>query len=274
MIAISPPNRRRPIEASPSARRSSASPSTGNSTATIPKARIAALTSASKIHPTRIARSPRTRRTYVRALQPGRQGTHAADPKQCGRSWIPQLRCDLSDRPETRPHVRTTASSAAKVAMAVASHSGGSAALVQRLLYLIFQQVIGLVLLMRRPYSTKDVELLVLQHEVVVLRRTNPRPRLSWADRAAFAALVGPGVSRFCGALPGRARLWGAHTGPGATSQVQPCAPCPHTSPRLRPCWFGAGAPKMCVPMSRHEGRSTSEQNDQRPLLRGDGGHA
>jgi hypothetical protein len=59
-----------------------------------------------------------------------------------------------------------------------------------RLLYLIFWHVLGLVLLMVRPSSTKDVELLVLRHEVAVLRRTNPRPRLDWADRAVFAALV------------------------------------------------------------------------------------
>ena len=59
-----------------------------------------------------------------------------------------------------------------------------------RLLYLIFRQVLGLVLLMGRPSSTKDVELLVLRHEIAVLRRTNPRPRMDWADRAVFAALV------------------------------------------------------------------------------------
>ena len=59
-----------------------------------------------------------------------------------------------------------------------------------RLLYLIFWQVLGLVLLMGRTSSTKDVELLVLRHEVAILRRTNPRPRLDWADRAVFAALV------------------------------------------------------------------------------------
>ena len=58
------------------------------------------------------------------------------------------------------------------------------------LLYLIFRQVLGLVLLMGRTSSTKDVELLVLRHEVAVLRRTNPRPRLDWADRAVLAALV------------------------------------------------------------------------------------
>jgi len=59
-----------------------------------------------------------------------------------------------------------------------------------RLPYLIFRQVLGLVLLMVRTSSTKDVELLVLRHEVAILRRTNPRPRVDWADRAVLSALV------------------------------------------------------------------------------------
>ena len=59
-----------------------------------------------------------------------------------------------------------------------------------RLLYLIFWQVLGLLLLIGRTSATKDVELLVLRHEVAVLRRTNPRQRMDWADRVVFAALV------------------------------------------------------------------------------------
>jgi hypothetical protein len=47
-----------------------------------------------------------------------------------------------------------------------------------RLLYLIFLQVLRLISLLGRTASSKDVELLVLRHEVAVLRRTNPRPRV------------------------------------------------------------------------------------------------
>ena len=68
--------------------------------------------------------------------------------------------------------------------------SGTITAVSLRLSYLIFRQVLGLILLLGRSSSTKDVELLVLRHEVAVLRRTNPRPRLDWADRAIFAALI------------------------------------------------------------------------------------
>jgi putative transposase len=67
---------------------------------------------------------------------------------------------------------------------------GMIAAVSLRLLYLIFLRILGLVLLMGRTSSTKDVELLILRHEVAVLRRTNPRPRLDWADRAVLAALI------------------------------------------------------------------------------------
>jgi hypothetical protein len=59
-----------------------------------------------------------------------------------------------------------------------------------RLLYLIFDRLLGWLLLLCRTSASKDIELLVLRHEVAVLRRTNPKPRLEWADRALFAALI------------------------------------------------------------------------------------
>ena len=59
-----------------------------------------------------------------------------------------------------------------------------------RLLYLIFSQLLSWLTLLPRAPSSKDIELLVLRHEVAVLRRTNPKPRLDWADRALLAALI------------------------------------------------------------------------------------
>ena len=59
-----------------------------------------------------------------------------------------------------------------------------------RLLYLIFVRVCDWLILLGRSSASKDVELLVLRHEVAMLRRTNPRPRLGWADRAILAALI------------------------------------------------------------------------------------
>jgi putative transposase len=59
-----------------------------------------------------------------------------------------------------------------------------------RLLYLIFVRLCGWLILLGRSSASKDIELLVLRHEVAVLRRTRPKPGLDWADRAVLAALI------------------------------------------------------------------------------------
>jgi hypothetical protein len=67
-----------------------------------------------------------------------------------------------------------------------APKQSGMIAAVTLLLYLIFQQMLGLVLLTGRTTSSKDVELPVLRHEVAILLwvpRTVSRPLIS-----AFAA--------------------------------------------------------------------------------------
>jgi hypothetical protein len=61
---------------------------------------------------------------------------------------------------------------------------------VVRLLYRIFVNVLGRLVLLARSSASKDAEILILRHEIAVLRRTNPKPRIGWTDRALLSALA------------------------------------------------------------------------------------
>jgi putative transposase len=49
-----------------------------------------------------------------------------------------------------------------------------------RLLYLIMIRVFGWLLLLGRGQASKDAEIMVLRHEVTVLRRQVTRPKPDW----------------------------------------------------------------------------------------------
>jgi putative transposase len=74
-----------------------------------------------------------------------------------------------------------------------------SALVLIRLVYLFVVRVLGWLALLAGSDAAKDVEILVLRHEIAVLRRQVARPRPDWADRAILAALAR--------LLPGRLRL-------------------------------------------------------------------
>ena len=57
-----------------------------------------------------------------------------------------------------------------------------------RMLYRIMVRVFSWLVLLGPSQASNDAEILVLRHEVAVLRRQVTRPRPDWADRAILAA--------------------------------------------------------------------------------------
>ena len=58
-----------------------------------------------------------------------------------------------------------------------------------KLAYVVLCRSIQLLVLLARGDAAKDLELIVLRHQLAVLRRQTPRPRLEPADRALLAAV-------------------------------------------------------------------------------------
>ena len=58
-----------------------------------------------------------------------------------------------------------------------------------RLVYLAVSRAFAWLALLARSGASKDVEILVLRHEITVLRRQVASPKPDWADRGVLAAL-------------------------------------------------------------------------------------
>jgi hypothetical protein len=59
-----------------------------------------------------------------------------------------------------------------------------------RLIYVMFSKLLGWMVLRIRCVTSKEIEILVLRHQLAVLQRRTPDRRMSWTDRGVIAALV------------------------------------------------------------------------------------
>src|SRR5690242_201346 len=59
-----------------------------------------------------------------------------------------------------------------------------------RLIYRSLATLLSWLALLARSSASKNAEILILRHEVAALRRSNPKPKTDWADRALLAALA------------------------------------------------------------------------------------
>jgi hypothetical protein len=98
-------------------------------------------------------------------------------------------------------------------------------------LYLALRALLGALVRSRRGLHVKDIELLVLRHELEILRRQVARPKLGAADRALLAA--------FACHLP-RSSFGGA-SGDAADAVSLASGPCaPEVAATRRPAWSAA----------------------------------
>jgi hypothetical protein len=58
------------------------------------------------------------------------------------------------------------------------------------LIYVMLTKLLGWIVLRARANTSKEIEILVLRHQLAVVRRRTPRPRMRWTDRAVIAALA------------------------------------------------------------------------------------
>ena len=106
-----------------------------------------------------------------------------------------------------------------------------------RLAYLLLTRVLSWMTLLARSDAAKNVEILVLRHEVSVLRRHNRHPRLTWLDRAILSALsrlLTPPLRHLRLVSPRTLLRWHAHLVARRWTYPRRQLGRPPTSPRVR----------------------------------------
>ena len=59
-----------------------------------------------------------------------------------------------------------------------------------KLIYQMFTKLLSWIVLHARSDTANEIEILVLRHQLAVLKRRTPRPPIRWSDRAVLAALT------------------------------------------------------------------------------------
>jgi hypothetical protein len=99
--------------------------------------------------------------------------------------------------------------------------------------YLALRRVLELMVLCWRSADAKEIELLVLRHQLAMLRRQHPRPRLQPKDRALLAALsrLLPQAAKVD--LRGRARDAASMAPPHGAPTLDPSSPAARADHRF-----------------------------------------
>jgi hypothetical protein len=149
-------------------------------------------------HPNGMARGPASQRRPAsrgRARDLPETKLHAASPRPTIQPVTAPLTCAFVGTREVLhgivSHRRIDGKDgvAGSIPAALSTDTAGSDLMGPKLAYLTLRRSIQLLVLLARSEAAKDLEILVLRHELAVLRRQVPRPKLEFADRALLTAV-------------------------------------------------------------------------------------
>ena len=132
------------------------------------------------------------------------------------------------------------------------------------LTYQMFFKLLSWLVLRDRSDTTKEIEILVLRHQLAVLQRRTPRPRMSWADRAMVAALLRRRADiiaqdRLVGLRHRGGRVWTSHACGVLVGAMSAQGPAVGAKDRMR---LKPNRPR------RHERKLGSDSQELRPRSR------
>jgi hypothetical protein len=114
-----------------------------------------------------------------------------------------------------------------------------------RLIYKMISTLLGWIVLRARSDTSKEIEILILRHQLTVLQPRPSRLRLSWADRAVIAALSRLPPVRRLGLLVTPATILRWHRQLiAAAGPPSPPDPADRPSPPAYVAWSSAWRPK------------------------------